>query len=82
MDKKSPLVGNAWYYRKDCKEGGAGRGRGKPQAQIRFGLYNIRNGHNGGLESALRGMTQANLDLRVLHENKLTGGVYTYRLVG
>ena len=32
---------------------------------IRFGTYNIRNGRNGGLESALRGMSQANMDLGV-----------------
>ena len=32
---------------------------------IRFGTYNIRNGRNGGLESALRGMSQANIDLGI-----------------
>ena len=44
---------------------------------IRFGTYNIRNGRKGGLESALRGMSQANMDLGILQENKLTNGVYT-----
>ena len=33
---------------------------------IRFGTYNIRNGRRGGLESALRGMSQANMDLGIL----------------
>ena len=44
---------------------------------IRFGTYNIRNGRMGGLESALRGMSQANMDLGVLQETKITNGVYT-----
>ena len=44
---------------------------------IRFGTYNIRNGRKGGLESALRGMSQANMDLGILQETKLTDGVYT-----
>ena len=44
---------------------------------IRFGTYNIRNGRNGGLEAALRGMYQANMDLGILQETKLTDGIYT-----
>ena len=47
-----------------------GRGRGVRQEAvrpIRFGTYNIRNGRNGGLESALRGMLLVNVDLGVLH---------------
>ena len=44
---------------------------------IRFGTYNIRNGRKGGLEAALRGMSQANMDLGLLQETKLTDGVYT-----
>ena len=44
---------------------------------IRFGTYNIRNGRKGGLEAALRGMSQANMDLGILQETKLTGGIYT-----
>ena len=44
---------------------------------IRFGTYNIRNGRNGRLEAALRGMSQANMDLGVLQETKLTNGIYT-----
>ena len=37
----------------------------KEEVPIKFGTYNIRNGRNGGLESALRGMAQANIDLGV-----------------
>ena len=53
---------------------------------IKFGTYNIRNGRNGGLEAALRGMEQANLDMGILQETKITDGVYTrasasYRVV-
>ena len=53
---------------------------------IKFGTYNIRNGRNGGLESALRGMEQANMDLGIMQETKITDGVYTrasagYRIV-
>ena len=44
---------------------------------IRFVTYNIRNGHNGGLEVALWGMSQANMDLGILQETKLTYGIYT-----
>ena len=44
---------------------------------IRFGIYKIRNGRNGGLEMALRGMSQANTDLGILQETKLTDGIYT-----
>ena len=47
---------------------------------IRFGTYNIRNGGNwcnGGLESALLGMSQANMDLGIFQETKVTDGVYT-----
>ena len=49
---------------------------------IRFGTYNIRNGRNGGLESALRGMSQAKMDLGIFQETKLTDGIYTRRSAG
>ena len=49
---------------------------------IKFGTYNIRNGRNGGLESALRGMAQANIDLGVFQETKCTDGVYTRASAG
>ena len=44
---------------------------------IKLGTYNIRNGRNGGLEAALRGVEQANLDMGILQETKITNGVYT-----
>ena len=44
---------------------------------IRFGTYNIRNGRNEGLESALRGVSQANMDLGIFQETKLIDGIYT-----
>ena len=44
---------------------------------IRFGTYNIRNVRKGELEAALRGMSQANMDLVILPETKLTDGIYT-----
>ena len=37
---------------------------------------------NGGLESALRGMAQANIDLGVFQETKCTDGIYTCKLAG
>jgi hypothetical protein len=40
-------------------------------------LYNIQNGRNGGLESALRAMKQMGFDCGILLETKLTEGVYT-----
>ena len=49
---------------------------------IKFGTYNIRNGRNGGLESALPGMAQANIDLGVFQETKCTNGVYTRASAG
>ena len=66
-----------------------GEGRGDRQGVVhpnRFGTYNIQNGQNGGLESALRVMSQANMDLGVLHENTLIKRTYTsessgYRVV-
>ena len=49
---------------------------------IRFGTYNICNGRNGRLKAALRGMSQANMDLGILQETKLTDGIYTRRSAG
>ena len=57
------------------------RSTGRPtsgKVPIRFGTYNICNGRNGGLEAELRGMSQANMDLGILQETKLTDGVYTH----
>ena len=44
---------------------------------IRFGTYNIRNGRNGELESALRGMSQANMDLGIYQATKVTDSIDT-----
>ena len=49
---------------------------------IRFGTYNIRNGRNGGLELALQGMSQANMDLGIFQEKKCTNGIYTRESAG
>ena len=52
---------------------------GRPSSgkvQIRFGTYNICNGWKGGLEAALRGVSQANMDIGILQETKLTDGIY------
>ena len=44
---------------------------------IRFGAYNICNVCNGGLGSALRGVSQANMDLGIFQETNLTNIIYT-----
>ena len=49
---------------------------------IRFGANNIRNVRNRVLESALRGMSQANMDLDKFQEIKLINSVYTCRSAG
>ena len=66
----------------DCWWGAFKRTRGstKEEVTIRFGVYNIRNGRNKGLESALRGMSQANMDLGILQETKCTDGIYIREL--
>ena len=62
-----------------------GVGRGYRQGVVRsihFGMYNTQNGWNGGLESALRGMSQANMELGVFQETKLTKLIYTFQSSG
>ena len=49
---------------------------------IRFGTYNIPNSRNGGLELAFRGVSQANMDLGIFQEKKVTDGIYTRGLAG
>ena len=49
---------------------------------IRLGTYNIRNRRNIGLEAALRGVSQSNMDLGILRETKLTDGIYTFGSAG
>ena len=58
------------------------RGSTKEEVPIKFGTCNIRNGRNEGLESALRGMAQANIDLGVFQETKCTDGIYTHQSAG
>ena len=58
------------------------RGSTKEEVPIKFGTYNIRNGRNGGLESAPWGMAQANIDLGVFQETKCTDRIYTCELAG
>ena len=48
----------------------------------RSSTYIIRNRRNGGLESALRGVPQANMDLGLFQEAKVTEGIYTCGLAG
>ena len=57
-----------------CKAGG-----GTP---IYSGTHNIRNGRNGGLESASREMGQANMDVGVSQETIFTDGTYTWGSAG
>ena len=57
-------------------------GSTKEEVPIRFGTYNIRNGRNGGLESALWGMSQTNMDLGIFQEKKCTDGIYTCESAG
>ena len=49
---------------------------------IRFGTYNTRNGCNGELESALTGVSQANIDLGIFQETKVADVIYTRRWAG
>ena len=58
------------------------RGSTEEKVPIKFSTYNIRNGRNGGLEAALRGMAQANIDLGIFQETKCTDGVYTRASAG
>ena len=65
--KRRTLLGGVSEYR-DFYEGGV---------PIWFGTYNIRNGKRGVLESALRRISQANMDLGIFQETKITNSVYT-----
>ena len=80
-NREGKRKGNRWWGALKCT-----RGSTKEEVPIRFGTYNIRNGRNGGLESSLRGMSQANMDLGIFQETKCTYGIYTresarYRVV-
>ena len=58
------------------------RGSTEEEVPIKFGTYNIRNGRNGGLESALQRMAQANIELGVFQETKCTDGFYARASAG
>ena len=45
--------------------------------RINLATYNIRSGRGGNLEIVLRAMEQMNVDIGILTEAKLTGGIYT-----
>ena len=47
---------------------------------ISLGTYNICNRRNGGLELLFPGMSQANTDLSIFQEKKVTYGIYTHGL--
>ena len=47
-----------------------------------FGTYNTQNNRNGGLNSSLHRMDQGTIDLVLLQETKITGGVYAQESVG
>ena len=49
---------------------------------IRFDIYNICNRRNGGSESALMGVSQANMDLGIFQETKVTDRIYTHGSAG
>ena len=46
---------------------------------VSIATWNIRSGRNGGLEAACRSLASQSVDLAVLQETKLTGGIYTRR---
>ena len=74
-----PLVGNIHEYRKyglRYEEGRYARSFGQKRTLICFVSYNIWNGHNGGLESALFGMDQARTDMGFFMETKVYRGIY------
>ena len=66
-------------------EGRTREGRGdrrETEKVVIFGTYNIRSGRNGGLESALHGLVQGQVDCGMLQETKITDIVYTWASSG
>ena len=57
-----------------CHNTGSSTRGGVP---IRFGTYSIRNGCNRGIELELRGESQANMDLGIFQDTKVTDVIYT-----
>jgi hypothetical protein len=49
---------------------------------VALASFNIRSGRNGGIEAALRAMDQLGVDIGFLLERRLTGGIYTWHLLG
>ena len=81
--KPTLLVGVVLAYGKyygEIPEGGGNEF--EKEGLIRFGTYNIQNCHNGGMESDLHGMDQANIDLGVMQETNLAVEFYTQLLTG
>ena len=77
--------GNGDWNRKGVRWWGTRWSTGSPTSggvPIRFFTYNIRNGRNGGLESALWGVAQANTDLGIFQETKCTDGIHTRASAG
>ena len=71
--------GNGDRKRKGVCWRGMRRSTGSPTSGgvlIIFGSYNIRNRRNGGMESALRVMAQANMDLGIFQETKYMDRIY------
>ena len=48
----------------------------------RFGTYIIQNGWYGGMESALHGMSQANMDLGLFKDTNIKKSIYTREYSG
>ena len=76
-NREGKRKGNRWWG--TLKSTG---GSTKEEVPIIFGTYNSRNGRNGGLESALWGMSQANMDLGIFQETNCTDGIYTRESAG
>ena len=86
MKEKTPSACRVCARVQEVIRGEVGESYRWRQVRSVFGTYNIRNGRKGGLESALRGMSQANVDLGIFQEKKVTTGIYTressgYRVV-
>ncbi len=56
--------------------------RADGSGSIAIAIYNIHNGQNGGLESALRGMDGMDINLGILLETKVMDGIYAWHLSG
>ena len=58
--------------------GGGGQGvRQEVVRRVRLGMYNIQNGRNRVLDSALRGISQVNVDMGVFQETNNVKGIHT-----